>query len=356
MPPRKCCCLPTGCLIHEDLFDRADSSTVGSPWIEESGDWEILSGTLNIDEAGLIRNTTYNEYNTSSGYIKASLADFVPGKKYRLIVQLNADATDYYYGEWHYINSTTMVCTLGDQSGPIESTPPFNPATVGEFAILSMHEKNQLCMADSERRITICMPPKEGKFVGLGAGDSNGATFSYFSWEATFADNITCPTCDCSCEGWCIPDALIATFVDLEECPLLDGFVVELNNTGQTKTGAQWSQAISLKCPDSETFGEFLLSFECDDSTTAEGFSKGLLIFNVAPATMEYPIAGVPLPANIEASTCHPLSLRFGPINMGAVSGCNQTTCCGGFPCPPAGLGYSALYIYITKASSDYDY
>jgi hypothetical protein len=349
MPPKLCCCNPEGCLIHEDAFDRADSTTIGDPWVEEVGDWEIVSGKLNIDEIGLIRNTTANLYGTANSNVWATIEDYEPGKKYRLIIQLNEDADDYYYAEWHYVDSMNMYWTLGDQSGAIETQGPFLPTEEGAVIKLFMHERNQLCMHDDQSRITICVPPKSGQFVGLASGSADGATFDNFLWQATPIDDVTCPNCDCSCDYWCIPDALLASFVDANECPLLDGLTALLQNNGPTKFGYPWVQSVALNCPDGSG-GQFVLRFECSNLTEI----KGYLTFDVAPPTLQNP--NISYEADPTVSTCNPLSLRFGPFDLGAVSGCNISECCGGTPCGLTPTDTSLVYIWITEAGSSYDY
>jgi hypothetical protein len=54
----KCCCetLPS-CIIEQDDFNRADSSSLGSKWVEKSGNWAISSNTLLEVSPGIVLTT-----------------------------------------------------------------------------------------------------------------------------------------------------------------------------------------------------------------------------------------------------------------------------------------------------------
>lgn len=344
MPPRFCCCV-TGCDIASDNFNRADSSSLGSDWVEISGDWEIASNKLVVPTAGIIRNVAVNPYGSNSMVISAKIDNLADDTKYRILLQMNAAGTEYYFAEWHHTTGGDFYFSLGDETGIFETDGPDTLAE-GDQITASMTAKNQLCMTDLGSRLTICVEPKPAsthKYGGLAAGTSNGAAFDDYAAFASTAENVECLGCDCTCDGWCIPDALVATFQELNECPDLDGLVIDLDNTYPIKFGAGWDQlAAPWYCPDLE--GEFTLNFVCSDEF------KGTL------AHLSGTLGGVSLNADPDVSTCHPLSLRFGPFNVGSVSGCARTSCCGGNPCGTSGEDVSSFYIWITKRLTDYDY
>lgn len=342
MAPRKCCC-NVGCDIASDDFNRADSTSVGSDWDEESGDWAIASNKLTVPTAGVIRNVAVNPYGSNSMYISAKIENLADDTKYRILLQMNATGTEYYFAEWHYVDATTMYFRLGDETGVLESTGPDDPTGISQINA-SMTVKNQLCMSDLSSRITVCVEPKPAsthKYGGLAAGNSNGAAFDDYAAFATTAESVDCQGCDCTCQGWCIPDALIATFQDVNECPALDGFTIDLDNGSIIKFGSGWLG--SDYCPDLS--GLIDLKYECAND-------------ELGTLTYSAPAAGGPAIINPdpEVSTCHPLSLRFGPINFGTVSDCGTTECCGGNPCGTTIDDTSLVYIWITKRLTDYDY
>lgn len=340
----KCCCPVVGCAVASDDFNRADSTTIGALWTEHVGDWEIVSNELTVDETGLIRNHSLSPYSTGNQYVSANLIDMAAGTKHRIIVQLSADGTDYYYAEWHYVDASNMNFTLGSSTDGVLKTLLGTPPIEGVLAHASMTDGGILCMSDSASRITVCTPGKTGRYTGLAAGSDDGATFDNFTFEAHYADNPNCNSCDCGCDGWCIEDDLVATFEDLNECPNLDGWELDLTNTGAIKFGSDWYGTIEM-CPGGVGGSENVqLRLGCTGTNSDMGDLRltvevGSFITVATGSNFAFPDQSV--------STCNPLSLRYGPFTYGNVSGCFNTTCCNGTPCDPA---ESTFYIWITNA------
>lgn len=348
MPPRKCCC--GECPIGEDNFNRADSTNVGADWDEILGDWRIESNKLVVDETAIIRNLGVNSFGSNSQYVTATIERYQDDTKYRIYIQMDITGSTYYYAEWHYVDSSTMYFTLGDEGGPIETIGPDTPISEGQQMHASMTSKNQLCMSDVSSRITICMPPKSAttnKWAGLGAGNSNGAAFDNYVATATDAEDIACNSCDCTCKGWCIPDALIATIQEINECPDLDGFTIDLDNIQPPKFGSDWVNATVRFCPSPDSTMPIQALFTCGGDDQLGTFQ----FLPIGGALDSDPVAADP-----DVSTCHPISMRFGPFNLGSVSGCARTTCCGGFPCGSGPADQSLFYVWVTKRLGDYDH
>lgn len=342
MPPRLCCCV-TGCAVAADDFNRADSTTIGALWTEHVGDWEIVSNKLTIDEVGLIRNHSLSPYATGNQYVSVDLYGMSAGTKHRIILQCNVTGTDYYYAEWHYVDSLTMSFTLGSSSAGVLKTISDAPVIEGTTAHASMTDGGILCMSDSASRLTVCTSSKTGKYTGLAAGSADGATFDNFVFEAHWADNTNCQNCDCGCDGYCIEDDLVATFEDLNECPNLDGLTINLANTGPIKFGSDWYQGSAILCPGGVGGSENIqLRIGCTGTNSGMGDIRltvevGSFITVATGSNFAFPDESV--------STCNPLSLRYGPFTYGNVSGCFNTVCCNGNPCSPA---ESTFYIWIT--------
>ncbi len=273
--------------------------------------------------------------------ISVLVENIVDDTKYRILLQMNSAGTEYYFAEFHYVDATEAWYSIGDETGVFETSgPDALGASPGPFQMdASMTVKNQLCMTfDGASRLTACVQPKPAsthKYGGLEAG-TNGATFDNYAAFATTAESVECLGCDCTCQGWCIPDALIATFQEVNECPDLDGFTIDLDNSSQIKAGGGWIGFDD--CPD--LLDVLDLKYEC------AGDDLGSLSLNSTPIGAADP----------DVSTCHPLSLRFGPVNFGTVSGCARTNCCGGNPCGTTPEDTSLAYIWITKRLTDYDY
>lgn len=340
----KCCCVQ-GCAVAADDFNRADSTSIGSSWTEHVGDWEIVSNRLTVAEIGVVRHHSLSPYATGNQNVSAKIHDMAAGTKHRLLLQVSLDGTDYYYAEWHYVDAVTMIFNLGSSSGGVLKTLTGTPILDGTTIRASMTDGGILCMSDSASRITVCAASKSGKYTGLGAGSEDGATFDDFVFEAHYADNPLCQSCDCGCDGYCIVDELIATFEDLNECPNLDGWTLPLTNTGPIKFGSDWYQGSAAMCPGgvggSENIG---LHLGCTGTNSGMGDLKlfvdtGAFITVASGASFDFPDPSV--------STCSPLALRYGPFTYGNVSGCYNTVCCNGTPCAP---DESTFYIWITEA------
>lgn len=342
MPPRRCCCVQ-GCAITSDDFNRANSTSIGSQWTEHVGDWEILSNKLTVGEVGLVRNHAINPYGTGNQVVNAKIHGMVTGTKHRIILQCDVTGTDYYYAEWYYIDATHMTFSLGSSSGGVLKTINGAPILDGTIIRASMTDGGILCMSDDASRLTVCTDSKTGKYTGLAAGSSSGATFDDYVFQAHYADNPLCPSCDCGCDGYCIEDDLVATFEDLNQCPNLDGLTIPLTNTGPIKFGSDWYQGAAILCPGGVGGSENIqLRFGC--TGTNSGMSDLRLSIEVGSFITVVGGFNFAFP-DPSASTCNPLALRYGPFTYGNVSGCYNTTCCNGTPCAPA---ESTFYIWIT--------
>lgn len=341
MTTKRCCCT---CVFADDDFNRADSTDIGSSWEEHVGDWEIVSGKLTIAEVGVIRRKSINPLNPDNHVVRAKIENYQDDTKYRILAQMSIDGSDYYYAEWHYVDASTMYFTIGDTGGALETIGPDTPPPEGTICEFTVTGKNHYCMQDNSSRITRCMPPKSGHYMGLAAGNANGATFDDFSASLHRSDRSVCPACDCDCDGWCIPDKLLATFQDAGYCSGLDGWELHLENTNPIKFGTGWNHTAE-PCPANPGgVDDIRIKLVCDGAGDFSGlvlsFEEGAVIGGL----FDYP--------DPDVSTCHPLSLRFGPFSFGNVSGCFPTTCCGDSPCAP---DESLFYVWITPDPSDYD-
>lgn len=339
MPTKRCCC-PGDCLITSDDFDRANSTDIGSDWEEMSGDWDIFSNKLRcFDPAGVVRNKAQNPYSDNQ-VVRARIMDYVDGAKYRLLVHLDDTGTEYYYGEWHYVDSSAMYVRVGSSvDGSLCEIGPILPIPEGTTCEVSITEGGQLCVQDLASRCTVCVSPKAYEvYTGLAAGSAVVATFDDYEFYAHKADIDECPSCDCSCDGKCIPDDLTATYENLNQCPDLDDYSVSLKNSGPTKFGADWYQDPAADCPGSipETLE---LVMKCTGGGTSIGNLQ--LEFLQGSATPSSALA------DPSVSTCDPISLRFGPFSYGNISGGGfPTTCCGG---APGADEESTFYVWVTE-------
>jgi hypothetical protein len=268
---RRCCCT---CEITTDDFDRSDSSTIGSQWTEHAGDWEIDSNKLTATTSpAMIRNHYENPFLKDDGsqsnnqVVSAKIMNYVDGTKYRIVAQSDDTGSSYYFAEWEYVNSSNMYFRLGLHSGGVDTIlgtiGPEVPIPVETRCTLSVTDKGQLCQSDSSSRQTICAASLTGRFSGLASGSSVGATFDDFLFSAHLEDKDSCPACDCSCDGYCVPNTIAATYEAINDCPSLDGYSVELVNDGPTKFGDGWEQAAAEMCPGVDLYELIQIKMTC---------------------------------------------------------------------------------------------
>ena len=342
MGDRRCCCV---CEIFNDNFTGANSDTVGNGWVEVDGDWDIVSNELAhvSGTPGMCLHDSVNWFGSNNMVVYAKIGGFVNGSKHRLIVQSNEDGSEYFYGEWHYQDSSNMYFSLGDESGVFKTIGPEAPVLDGQKCQLSITDGGQLCMSDISSRLTECVTPKDKDtfhYAGMANDGTVGITFDDWEFWAHLMDKEDCPVCDCSCEGWCIVDELVAEFEEIAYCPDMDGVTMDLDNTGDIVTGSHWYSAVT-SCGTSPN-EDIQLDMTC---TGSAGVDSMRLDINVGSFVRKSDSAQYDY-ADPTVSTCDPLSLRFGPFNYIGVSGCAETTCCHGFPCPPDG---SDFYIWVTE-------
>lgn len=348
MGRRRCCC-GADCEVFTDDFDRADSGTVGNGWDEVVGVWAIVSNELEHTSTtpAMILHDSVNPFGSNNMVVYAEIGDYVDGAKYRLIVQSNETGTEYYYGEWHYQDSGNMYFEVGDQAGIIgDIVGPVLPIVEGTRCSLSITDGGQLCMQDTSSRITECVVPNTKAahhWAGMANDGTVGIIFDNWEFWAHLMDKEDCPVCDCSCEGWCIVDELVAEFEELSECPDLDGFTMNLEKpVGQPiATGGHWLSAVT-SCGTGQV-EDYELDFTCTGSDSVANMKldilQGTCTRKSDGAAYDY--------ADPTVSTCEPLSLRFGPFSYEAVSGGGfETMCCHGFPYDP---NESDFYIWVTE-------
>lgn len=350
------CCEPESCLIATADFNGDDSDTVkpadnNKVWIEIAGDWDNDTNRCKhvSTTPGICINETVNTFPGSNNMVvRCKFYGFADGSKHRIIVQSNLAGTDYFYGEWYYYIDGTpkMDFTLGSSSaGVIGTITGGSPIAEGTQCEVSVTEGGQLCMQDLSSRITECVTPKEGDYAGVGSAGVVGITFDDWEFWAHEMDRDDCPSCDCSCEGYCIEDDLTLEYEDISYCGNLDQVTHALTNAGPIKFGADWyTGAYSVGSPvDTHSF-----ALRCVGAGSEGVSNLRLDILQGIPLGRKSDGASYDFP-DPSVSTCEPLSLRFGPFTYGNVSHsgpppCPETLACGGRPCDP---DTSDFYIWV---------
>lgn len=234
MATKRCCCQSTSCIIGSDDFNRADNTSLGSKWVEKTGDWEILSNTLFSVSEGIVlttyrqgkpRNTTYNYTVT---------IDLIDNAGPWGVICKYTDLTNF---DWVELTQVELEIfpTFWRRAGgadtlimDITTHPAGVPFPVFETGSTTL----QFCMSEvgwsilgpspnSEDTWTTCnytapttLPADTSVgFVGFSKGQ-----FDNFVYEYHQLSNPPCQRCDCFCENpsdsadyKCIPETLTLT-------------------------------------------------------------------------------------------------------------------------------------------------
>lgn len=217
---RRCCC-KQGCDIVHDDFNRTDSTTVGSPWTEESGDWEIDSNTLTeTTGTGIIRTTTTHPMNHWSGIYGVTFLNLQYGNKYRLLFNV-VNALNYYYVElYYYFDDPNNMVRLS--AGMVEDGVETELKSLTQAGPEPGYDEEMYLCRDYSGIYYIStligqwgccgFPDNSGRRAGLANNSgSNTIAFDDYTWDEHFITDENCPRCYCSCEGYCIPDELTMT-------------------------------------------------------------------------------------------------------------------------------------------------
>lgn len=239
--PKHCCCIEEGCDVQDDNFNRDDSDSLGSKWIEVSGDGDIVSNRL-VVYSGITLTTA------------RQMAPILPGHDYAhsLTVRLmRSDGTNS-YSSWRIIlnwmdSSNYSFLDVTYNAGTGEWWPAFyNVAGGGSPALVmdvTTHPRSipfstdpdgnlhvQICYAEVEWSIsdlksqtqwttceanpvaTLPSNPSHG-LVGFGPG-----CYDDFDYNVHYESRRECPPCQCFClrtasDMSCIPEVLTLTLV-----------------------------------------------------------------------------------------------------------------------------------------------
>lgn len=229
----KCCC-GASCVIGDDDFNRADSDSLGSKWVEKTGDWDISSNTLVGTTDGVVL-TTYRQgkpVNTTYNYrVRVDLID--DAGPWGVICKYT-DATNFDWIELTQVG-VAIYPKFWRRTGGVdvlvmdETTHPAGvPLPVFETGVTTV----DICMAESGWSIIGPSPASEDTwttcdytaptalpadatvgFVGFLSGE-----FDNFVYEYHELSNPPCDSCDCYCRNpsdstdfKCIPESLTLT-------------------------------------------------------------------------------------------------------------------------------------------------
>jgi hypothetical protein len=248
--PWCCFCNTYTCAIFEDDFNRSNSATVGNGWVET--DWSIsgnylVSGTTSIIQS--MRSPLISQVAKVWWYLDTGIqVDDTWSILLRdgdIEVSFTCTATNGTIATFDVVGGGVTV-EVADK--PLGYWNVFTATLTGE---------GQLCVlgfgmgGTGNHILTACVTEDNSKRkVGLSAGQSgeqfNDFVYAVHGWQYTadlFPEDLAanCPSCDCTCEGICLPLSLEATIEYLSgpgECPLdPDGAEVSLTHPDTNGTG-----------------------------------------------------------------------------------------------------------------------
>lgn len=221
-----CCCGPTEppveCDIVSDSFNRADSTSLGSDWTEEAGDWEIDSNELEITTTAACVLSTADNPDGPTSYVTA-LTKFSTTGHARLIVAAT-DENNYLYGEIAFAGALSVI-RIGKRSGGTDTVL----GTYISFISIGFDTNYSWYVCYNGTALTVgnvggCLLSRSvsgftGAKVGMGTGATVSGTINFDDFAATRVaeDCAVCDTCG-SCDDCCDdggPFEIIADFTGM---------------------------------------------------------------------------------------------------------------------------------------------
>jgi len=204
------CCVD--CVILEDEFTRADSSSMGSDWSERSGDWSIASNAAVCDSASGLMVTTASHPDASpdcfvEAVINANTADDVAK-----VILGYVDDNNYFFAQARF-TATNSFLRLGKVVAGVQTMLGFSETT-NASGETNLDGKLRVCYANGTitaalyATTTATLPvytsaseTVTGTKVGIGTGTRAGTiAFKEFSWQQKLSvAHPDCPTCDKPC-------------------------------------------------------------------------------------------------------------------------------------------------------------
>ena len=229
----KCCCPEAvSCLIASDDFDRTDSTSLGSDWVEKTGDWEIVSNELVADTDGILltshrqakpRGTTYN-YNIEVNMIVGGVTSwgiickYIDNDNYDWI-DLTLDGTQLWPTFYRRAGGSDSVVmdktthTTGDSFSDVTQTLLICYSEV-EWSINYLGGDISSAWTTCDVSPATSLPADTS--IGL-VGFNKGHFDSFFYYYHRLS-NPPCNVCDCFCQNpsvlsdySCYPEKLLLT-------------------------------------------------------------------------------------------------------------------------------------------------
>jgi hypothetical protein len=341
MGDRRCCCVGE-CIVLDDDFDRAPSTSLGSNWHEEAGDWETIgyppNGWLH-EKAG----TTPGEEGTADAKVMCTLPTIRGGELQVQVSIVDPVIGDVFYiylgcttyhgagGEWvrfTYTDTDEWLVTLSTGEFKTQTYHPPDPLSTTTPVVACLDSDGFLMGAiassGDEYPWNDGDATAEGRYAGLGHDNADtGATFDDFVLTSLRTSTEDCTNCFCHCGALSARNNLQKTL----QLTIYDASQrASCMNTATVAMTWEWNSGVprwvsEIMHIDSQTDGsseyaEFKWYLECGTHDPADPFAHFSL--NWYPGYKDCCSGndggcdGVHLP--IAASECTALKLRFGPF------------------------------------------
>ena len=189
----QCCHTFTGCTIVQDSFERADSTDVGSEWLEVAGDWSISGNAVTVTATdGLLIAAA-----TRATYFAHYLVDATLSDGGRLVFDY-LDADNWY--ALQYLKGIGRVYLYQCSGGMVSFqdsllTISSQPASISLRVCVN---GSTLIVNRGTNAIVRTFTPFGGNRAGVGCA-SGSVTIDDFLFSYDRSDDPTCPFCNANC-------------------------------------------------------------------------------------------------------------------------------------------------------------
>lgn len=361
MPPRKCCCGPD-CILGDDEFNRANANPPTGSWHEISGEFEILTNTVNSITPGVLATTICHHVLHEEGSFISNfrLVDL----RTRTIFKVRAGKPDTSAYEVHFeplnidtIDASIKVTVIGDET-VIQSHPwpVLDGDSANETDVFICYQPG--VMLRGSLGSFSGQPPVPGACVsaagancwtvgGVSVGNFSfiEGRFDNWTYRVTATDDLDCDPCGCFClkgdkpedrfdpDKNCFPSSMTAIFtlasssVDAGACGLNDLSVI-LTSTDSERT--VWKSGTVDVCGTS-----FALKANCEVFDDGDRVWRALTLQLTSSADSDTPAvvfqwdgfdSGAGESAMVKNpdytdSTCDPLSLVYKGLKLSCFFG-----------------------------------
>lgn len=322
----KGCC--GGCIIAEDDFNR-DGLDLGTGWTHETDEWYTYATppwedgyALSLADGAIAINNTSHPVPDESGVVYLDIIGETPdsGKAYRAIINA-VDKDSYHFAEYIRHGGSDSILRLGISSSGTDTIleskviDGLTDPTLEPRRLTVMIADDEFCATVSHCVFSFVTVEEavipNGYKAGFGGDD--GTQFSHWTYLQHAQTKEECPHCLCNCETNYIPPILNANLVGTGRMSTLS---CDIELVWSRTLGA-WISTVVTCCNQGWQLKLFCPETPADVTTAKILVLVGCIDSDVTGTGPDYISAGVRW-AN-STSTCTPISLVFGPFDVGSL-------------------------------------